>query len=117
MTSRERRIKFETYLINERKKMETFRLRETKEFLSIDELKEKCDTMDVFIDILKVTQQYLHDDVECQRHKWAANVHTASHISICINSCGAYALIIYIHELIIFAYICVYCLFRNIITV
>lgn len=34
--------------------METFRLRETKEFLSIDELKEKCDTMDVFMDILKV---------------------------------------------------------------
>lgn len=51
---RERRIKFETYLISERKKMETFRLRETKEFLSIDELKEKCDTMDVFMDILKV---------------------------------------------------------------
>lgn len=36
--------------------METFRLRETKEFLSIDELKEKCDTMDVFMDILKVRQ-------------------------------------------------------------
>lgn len=34
--------------------MEMFRLRETKEFLSIDELKEKCDTMDVFMEILKV---------------------------------------------------------------
>lgn len=29
-------------------------MRETKEFLSIDELKEKCDTMDVFMEILKV---------------------------------------------------------------
>lgn len=34
--------------------METFRLRETKEFLSIDELKEKCDISDNFMDILKV---------------------------------------------------------------
>lgn len=52
--NRERRSKFETYLLNERKKMETFRLRETKEFLSIDELKEKCDISDNFMDILKV---------------------------------------------------------------
>lgn len=58
-SSRERRIKFETYLINERKKMETFRLRETKEFLSIDELKEKCDIMDVFMEILKVNRRML----------------------------------------------------------
>lgn len=34
--------------------METFRLRETKEFLSIDELKEKCETVDNFMEILKV---------------------------------------------------------------
>lgn len=34
--------------------METFRLRETKEFLSLDELKEKCDISDNFMDILKV---------------------------------------------------------------
>lgn len=52
---RERRLKFENYLINERRKMETFRLRETKEFLSLDELKEKCDISDNFIDILKVS--------------------------------------------------------------
>lgn len=51
---RERRSKFEIHLLNERKKMETFRLRETKEFLSIDELKEKCDISDNFMDILKV---------------------------------------------------------------
>lgn len=34
--------------------METFRLRETKEFLSIDELKEKCDISDGFMETLKV---------------------------------------------------------------
>lgn len=47
-------MKFEAYLVNERRKMETFRLRETKEFLSLDELKEKCDITDNFMDILKV---------------------------------------------------------------
>lgn len=51
---RERRTKFENYLVNERRKMETFRLRETKEFLSLDELKEKCDISDNFMEILKV---------------------------------------------------------------
>ena len=47
-------MKFETYLDNERRKMEVFRLRETKEFLSIDELKEKCDTTTHFMKILEV---------------------------------------------------------------
>lgn len=51
---RERRTKFENYLVNERRKMETFRLRETKEFLSLDELKEKCEISDNFMEILKV---------------------------------------------------------------
>lgn len=52
---RERRTKFEAHLMSERKKIEVFRLRETKEFLSIDELREKCDTSDQFMDILKVS--------------------------------------------------------------
>lgn len=47
-------MKFEAYLINERRKMESFRLRETKEFLSLDELREKCDISDNFMEILKV---------------------------------------------------------------
>lgn len=47
-------MKFENYLVNERRKMESFRLRETKEFLSLDELKEKCDISDNFMEILKV---------------------------------------------------------------
>lgn len=54
---RERRTKFEAQLMNERKKIEVFRLRETKEFLSIDELREKCDTSDQFMDILKVRKK------------------------------------------------------------
>lgn len=51
---RERRTQFEAQLMSERKKIEVFRLRETKEFLSIDELREKCETSDQFMDILKV---------------------------------------------------------------
>lgn len=37
--------------------METFRLRETKEFLSLDELEEKCNISDNFMEILKVHTQ------------------------------------------------------------
>lgn len=51
---RERRIKFETHMVKEKTKMETFRLRETKEFLSLDELEEKCNISDNFMEILKV---------------------------------------------------------------
>lgn len=51
---RERRIKFEAQLVKEKAKMETFRLRETKEFLSLDELEEKCNISDNFMEILKV---------------------------------------------------------------
>lgn len=47
-------MKFEAYLVNERRKMDAFRLRETKEFLSLDELREKCDISDNFMEILKV---------------------------------------------------------------
>lgn len=34
--------------------METFRMRETKEFLTIDELKEKCDIADQHMELLEV---------------------------------------------------------------
>lgn len=34
--------------------MELFRLRENKEFLTIDELKEKCDIVDEHMDMLEV---------------------------------------------------------------
>lgn len=51
---RERRTSFEAFLANERKKMELFRLRETKELLTLDELKEKCDIVDQHMDMLEV---------------------------------------------------------------
>lgn len=60
---RERRTKFEAQLMSERKKIEVFRLRETKEFLSIEELHEKCESSDQFMDILKVS----FDGCECPR--------------------------------------------------
>lgn len=60
---RERRTKFEAQLMSERKKIEVFRLRETKEFLSIEELHEKCESSDQFMDILKVSP----DDCEFPR--------------------------------------------------
>lgn len=34
--------------------MEIFRVREIKEFLTLDELKEKCDTTDEHMDMLEV---------------------------------------------------------------
>lgn len=57
---RERKTKFENSLANDRRKMETFRLRETKEFLSIDELKEKCDISAAFMETLKVRPVHMH---------------------------------------------------------
>lgn len=59
---RERRIKFETHLIKEKTKMEAFRLRETKEFLSLDELEEKCNISDNFMEILRVQTAYSNDN-------------------------------------------------------
>lgn len=52
--NRERRAEFEIFLNNERKKMELFRMRETKEFLSVDELFEKCETSDIHMKTLEV---------------------------------------------------------------
>lgn len=52
--TRERRAEFKVFLDDERKKMELFRLREIKEFLSLDELKEKCDIADEHMDMLEV---------------------------------------------------------------
>lgn len=53
-TRRDRRTAFEAFMLNERKKMETFRMRETKEFLTIDELKEKCETANQHMELLEV---------------------------------------------------------------
>lgn len=60
---RERRTEFEEFLTEERKKMELFRLREIKEFLSLDELKEKCDTADQHMTMLEVCLNNQPNDV------------------------------------------------------
>ena len=42
---KERRANFEQYLIAEKKKMDSFRLRDVREVLSVDDLKEKVATV------------------------------------------------------------------------
>lgn len=51
---RERRAKFEIYLNTEKKKMDHFRTREIREMLSLDDLREKVDTVDGLMMILEV---------------------------------------------------------------
>lgn len=68
---RERRIKFEAHLAKEKTKMETFRLRETKEFLSLDELEEKCNISDNFMEILKVFSYFYLSDEELKTYVFA----------------------------------------------
>ncbi|XP_035775701.1 dynein heavy chain 3, axonemal-like [Anopheles albimanus] len=50
---RERRVKFEQYLMTEKKKMDHFRTREIREMLSLDDLREKVDTVDGLMKILE----------------------------------------------------------------
>ncbi|XP_062562978.1 dynein axonemal heavy chain 3 isoform X3 [Armigeres subalbatus] len=50
---RERRGKFELYLNTEKKKMDHFRTREIREMLSLDDLREKVDTVDGLMKILE----------------------------------------------------------------
>lgn len=40
--------------------MELFRIRETKEFMSLDELKEKCDIVDQHMDMLQVPFEIIY---------------------------------------------------------
>lgn len=51
---KERRATFEQYLIAEKKKMDSFRLRDVREVLSLDDLKEKVAMVDNLMDILDV---------------------------------------------------------------
>lgn len=39
--------------------MEAFRVRETKEFMSIDEMKDKCDATDKMMDVLEVNLLFI----------------------------------------------------------
>lgn len=65
--------------------MEVFRLRETKEFLSIDELREKCETSSSFVRTLEVRadaihcsaieiQFFLHSRQQCKAEAAAINI-------------------------------------------
>lgn len=53
-TLKERRANFEQYLIAEKKKMDSFRLRDVREVLSLDDLKEKVAMVDNLMDTLDV---------------------------------------------------------------
>lgn len=62
-THRERRTEFEEFLKNEKRKMEVFRVREVKEFLTLEEMKDKCDVTDEHMDMLEVSGCFLHINV------------------------------------------------------
>lgn len=51
---KERRTQFDQYLLAEKKKMDSFRLRDVREVLSLDDLKEKVTTVDALMDTLEV---------------------------------------------------------------
>lgn len=51
---RERRIAFEKFVDQESKKMEQFRLKTIREVLSVDDLKEKVNTVDELMAICEV---------------------------------------------------------------
>lgn len=55
---RERRAEFEIQLLQEKKKVDTFRSREIRDVLSLDELREKVETVDQLCGILKVNIFY-----------------------------------------------------------
>lgn len=55
---RERRAEFEVQLLQEKKKVDTFRSREIRDVLSLDELREKVETVDHLCGILKVNKSY-----------------------------------------------------------
>lgn len=56
---RERRAQFELQLLQEKKKVDTFRSREIRDVLSLEELKEKVETVDNLCGVLKVSSQFI----------------------------------------------------------
>lgn len=54
---KERRTQFEQYLMQEKKKMDSFRLRDVREVLSIEDLKEKVATVDGLMETLEVREK------------------------------------------------------------
>jgi dynein heavy chain, axonemal len=63
-TLKERRANFEQYLIAEKKKMDSFRLRDVREVLSVEDLKEKVATVSGLMDTLE----------DCSKEAKAINV-------------------------------------------
>lgn len=52
--NRDKRAAFEEFLCSEKSKMEAFRIKETKEFMSVDEMKDKCDATEKIMTVLEV---------------------------------------------------------------
>ncbi|XP_059216601.1 dynein axonemal heavy chain 3 isoform X2 [Stomoxys calcitrans] len=50
---RENRIKFEQLILHEKRRMDAFRVKETRDVLTLDELKERVDTVDELFDLLE----------------------------------------------------------------
>lgn len=65
---KERRATFEQYLIAEKKKMDSFRLRDVREVLSLDDLKEKVAMVDNLMDILDVRVCEFYLNYFCFHH-------------------------------------------------
>lgn len=57
---KERRGQFEQYMLMEKKKMDSFRLRDVREVLSLDDLKEKVTTVDALMNTLEVCCQKIY---------------------------------------------------------
>lgn len=50
----EKRIKFEQLILYEKRRMDGFRVKETRDVLTLDELKERVETVDELFDIIEV---------------------------------------------------------------
>ncbi|XP_037908989.1 dynein heavy chain 3, axonemal [Hermetia illucens] len=50
---REKRANFETFILSEKRRMDAFRMREAREILSLEELKEKVEAVDELMDTLE----------------------------------------------------------------
>lgn len=51
----ERRKKFEEFILYEKRRMDGFRVKETREVMSLEELKERVDTIDELYEIIEVS--------------------------------------------------------------
>lgn len=54
----EKRIKFEQLILYEKRRMDGFRVKETRDVLTLDELKERVETVDELFDILEVRNKH-----------------------------------------------------------